>query len=78
MVAGVFSTCKKVLWGETTHQTYKTGCCKDPAVYDRISDEIKDWIRKTAPGVRDSRGCPPKKSKVKVCKIDVLCNCLKI
>ena len=66
MVAGVFSTCKKVLWGETTHQTYKTGCCKDPAVYDRISDEIKDWIRKTAPGVRDSRGCPTKKPKDKV------------
>ena len=66
MVAGVFSTCKKVLWGETTHQTYQTGCCKDPAVYDRISDEIKDWIRKTAPGIRDSRGCPTKKPKVKV------------
>ena len=66
MVAGVFSTCKKVLWGQTTSQTYQTGCCKDPAVYDRISDEIKDWIRKTAPGVRDSRGCPAKKSKVKV------------
>ena len=75
MVAGVFSTCKKVLNelpGQTSYQTYQTGCCKDPAVYDRISDEIKDWIRKTAPGVRDSRGCPPKKSKVKVCKIHVL------
>ena len=66
MVAGVFSTCKKVLWGQTTHQTHQTGCCKDPAVYDRISDEIKDWIRKTAPGVTDSRGCPTKKPKVKV------------
>ena len=40
------------------------GCCKDPVVYQRINEEIKDWVWKTAPGVRDSHGCPKKRGKM--------------
>ena len=53
-VTGVFSNCK----------FQAQGCCADPVVYQRINDEIKTWIRKFAPGVRDSDGCPKKKGEL--------------
>ena len=40
------------------------GCCVDPVTYERIDDEMKNWIWKKAPGVRESRGCPKKKSRM--------------
>lgn len=36
-------------------------CCKDPVVYQKLNEDIKRWIWKTAPGVRESVGCPKKK-----------------
>ena len=51
VVAGVFSRC--VL--SSIHD-----CCIDPVVYTRTSTGLKHWIRKHAPGVRDSNGCPKK------------------
>ena len=53
MAAGVFSNC-----------VLANGCCVDPVTYERIDDEMKNWIWKKAPGVRESRGCPKKKSRM--------------
>ena len=38
-------------------------CCVDPVVYQRINEEIKNWIWKTTPGVRESIGCQKKEIK---------------
>ena len=62
MVAGVFSRCMLVKH-LNSHYRVETDCCHDPAVYERINEEIKHWIWKKAPGVRDSRGCPKKEVK---------------
>ena len=62
MVAGVFSRCMLVKH-LNSHYRVETECCHDPAVYERINEEIKHWIWKKAPGVRDSRGCPKKEVK---------------
>ena len=62
MVAGVFSRCMLVKH-LNSHYRVETDCCHDPAVYERINEEIKHWIWKKAPGVRDSRGCTKKEVK---------------
>ena len=49
-VAGVFSRCL----------LDSSDCCIDPVVYTRTTADLKHWIRKHAPGVRDSNGCPKK------------------
>ena len=62
MAAGVFSTCVKT----------SSGCCADPVIYERINDEMKKWIWDTAPGVRESHGCPKKKSRMYITNISIL------
>ena len=58
MVAGVYSRCKL----EHDNNGMKD-CCQDPVIYERVNEEIKRWIWKTAPGVRESVGCPKKEIK---------------
>ena len=58
IAAGVFSRCLQ--------DDFK--CCKDPLVYTRVAT-LQDWIRKHAPGVRDSAGCP-KQIEVPDCECD--------
>ena len=58
-VAGVFSKCQIPPDNEPDPST-PGNCCLDPVVYQRVDDEIKHWIWNTAPGVRDSMGCPKK------------------
>ena len=55
MVAGVYSRCML----EDDNNSMKD-CCQDPVIYERVNEEIKRWIWKTAPGVRESVGCPKK------------------
>ena len=55
MVAGVYSRCKL----EHDNNGMKD-CCQDPVIYERVNEEIKRWIWKTAPGARESVGCPMK------------------
>ena len=55
--AGVFSRCML----EQANNGMKH-CCKDPVVFQKLNEEIKRWIWKTAPGVRESVGCPKKKN----------------
>ena len=58
-MAGVFSKCQIPPTNEPDPTT-PGDCCLDPVVYQRVDEEIKHWIRNTAPGVRDSLGCPKK------------------
>ena len=55
MVAGIYSRCML----EHDNNGMKD-CCLDPVIYERVNEEIKRWIWKTAPGVRESVGCPKK------------------
>ena len=59
MVAGVFSMCK---FFKTSDDGHTTNCCEDPVVYQRINEEVRDWIWGKAPGVRTSTGC--KKNRI--------------
>ena len=54
MVAGVFSMCK---FFKNSDDGHTANCCEDPVVYQRINEEVRDWIWKKAPGVRRSIGC---------------------
>ena len=58
-MAAVFSKCEQPP-GNEPDPTTPGNCCLDPVVYQRVDEEIKHWIRNTAPGVRDSMGCPKK------------------
>ena len=70
-VVGVFSRCMLINSNQQiSHANAKIGCCDDPVVYQKINEEIKNWIWKTAPGVRDTNGCPKKENKS---KIDIKC-----
>ena len=60
MVAGVFSRC---MLAKSGGSDIPDNCCVDPVVYERINEEIKNWIWKTAPGVRESIGCQKKEIK---------------
>ena len=59
IATGVFSRCMR-------NATIK--CCNDPVVYTRVAT-LQEWIRKHAPGVRDSAGCP-KQIEVPDCQCD--------
>ena len=73
IVAGVFNRCRFYKDSGTNHNELRRpvlssaenipGCCRDPVVYQRINEEIRQWIWEKAPGVRDSSGC--KKNEIK-------------
>ena len=66
-VVGVFSRCMLINHqNQMNHPNAKINCCDDPVVYQKINEEIKNWIWRTAPGVRDSNGCPKKENKSKI------------
>ena len=66
-VVGVFSRCMLINHqNQMNHPNAQINCCDDPVVYQKINEEIKNWIWKTAPGVRDSNGCPKKENKSKI------------
>ena len=72
-MAGVFNRCRFHKDSGTNHNELRRpvlssdenipGCCRDPVVYQRINEEIRQWIWEKAPGVRDSSGC--KKNEIK-------------
>ena len=70
MVAGVFSICK---FFKDSDDGHTANCCQDPVVYQRINEEVRDWIWKKAPGVRRSIGC----KKNQITSIFFLENCVK-
>ena len=37
-----------------------TKCCEDPVIHERITKDIKDWIKVKAPGTKDTKGCSKK------------------
>ena len=56
----MFSMCK---FFKDSNDGHTANCCQDPVVYQRINEEIRQWIWEKAPGVRDSSGC--KKNEIK-------------
>ena len=60
MVAGVFGRC---MFFKNTGDGHTPNCCADPVVYERITSDMRNWIWKKAPGVRDTKGC--RKNQIK-------------
>ena len=57
MIHSIISMC---MFYEKYFYKALTKCCEDPVIHERITKDIKDWIKVKAPGTKDTKGCSKK------------------